>query len=775
VDGGSVRAWVWVTVAVCLSLAGPASAAADATAVPTNMFANPGFERGASSWRMDTGGGTEAEFRVDTEDSAEGRYSALVSVGRTEEWGCQFGQVVEAGQVGKTYTFAAFLKAADAPLRVSLRVERSARPWDAAVSKQFELKPGGWTELHVTFRLEKAFPEGWFAYVACAQPNSRFRVDMMRLYEGEYVPFAELERRSPAPPTVRVFDTGTPSSSPLSAGELAHRTGWREIGPGRTGYGFAGNAVLLNGRVALVVRPGASGAELCSMEHGDATVRAALRPVGRHEGARVASVRLAKCGPEEGAVEATFEGKDGSLSLSFTLKMGQAFVRVDREPGVTGLRVEAPCRFVVMPDFFADDIVIDAREQPGEVAELPSENFLLHMVGDGDAIVMTVSGSKDEPIAVRLGGEESARRIIASAVQYGSDDSIWVAVLAAPGIWHVRDVSAEDRGKVLDLDWTAPYPAQWRVDWRRSDGLTDTWEMVMETRDGNYIKHDVSGGRSRLGPDRRRWTTVLGWFEYPCWADRSRRGHFQPLKKVLTFDGPALIYPIDRTADTPLDRYTIVDLVRETLGVGPCQYILDLEGQRSQYKGIATCGARDTLNPIYEKGEQKRQKARIERTLKDVVVFIRHIRGRIESYRRFAHEIRDYLRQQKTAHPELAGEIDELITLTTMLDEHYEARKARIKTPEYAQDLADRFRATLLDYEGPDAFQKCRQFTKAWVEIGSNQDELVGECRWIMKMIRQRAGLIMARQPRMADICTEVRRRARSVMRNPAGHEGATH
>ena len=40
-----------------------------------------------------------------------------------------------------------------------------------------------------------------------------------------------------------------------------------------------------------------------------------------------------------------------------------------------------------------------------------------------------------------------------------------------------------------------------------------------------------------------------------------------------------MIYPINRCRETPLEEFTVVDVVRATLGVGPCEYILDVEGQ----------------------------------------------------------------------------------------------------------------------------------------------------------------------------------------------------
>ena len=124
---------------------------------------------------------------VDTGDAVEGKQCALLTLG-TVPWG-QFGQKVKAGQVGKTYTCAAFVKPLGEPVRARLEVERAGRPWDRAVrGKDTELPKDRWTELHVTFRVDTPYPEGWSAYIHCGQPGARLRADQFRLYEGDYAP-----------------------------------------------------------------------------------------------------------------------------------------------------------------------------------------------------------------------------------------------------------------------------------------------------------------------------------------------------------------------------------------------------------------------------------------------------------------------------------------------------------------------------------------------------------------------------------------------------------
>ena len=98
---------------------------------------------------------------------------------------------------------------------------------------------------------------------------------------------------------------------------------------------------------------------------------------------------------------------------------------------------------MVLPDFFADDIVIDAAEIPVATAELPSENFLLHLLPDRDAMLMTVAGNREHDARIDLSGQDRHRVIDRSRMYYGAGGKIWVAVLPGRGIWHARDIARQ--------------------------------------------------------------------------------------------------------------------------------------------------------------------------------------------------------------------------------------------------------------------------------------------------------------------------------------------
>ena len=134
---------------------------------------------------------------------------------------------------------------------------------------------------------------------------------------------------------------------------------------------------------------------------------------------------------------------------------------VQAEPGTGAgkLRVECPGRFVVLPDFFADDITIDATRLPLDAVELPSENFVLHLTGEGDAIAMCVFENRQQDVKVTLSGDGDQRIITGSEIGF-EGKKIWVALLEAPqDLAHARAEARRHRqGHPAGLEDAVPGP-----------------------------------------------------------------------------------------------------------------------------------------------------------------------------------------------------------------------------------------------------------------------------------------------------------------------------
>src|SRR5579862_1492564 len=617
---------------------------------------------------------------------------------------------------------------------------------------------------------------------------------------------------------VAAWDTGAASPAPLAAEALDRKAGWTKLEGSTPSSDLKGDLVVSNGRLLAAVRSKGSGVELYSLKSGKPIYRATLLPAS---GGAIDSIALPELGRGAAVLDIAWKG----VEARFRLPRGETFVESEALNGDTALRIECPGRFVVLPDFFADDILVDARKLALDKVELPSENFVLHFAGGHDAIVMGVFENRDQDVRVTLGGTGDERVITGSEVAYGKKGrKIWVSVLEGPGLWHSRDVGPADKKKILPLDWTMPFTAQWRVDFTRKDELTDSWDLLLPAPEGDgfvkpsWLAQDgkiseatrTSSGEvdrdaykpggpasDRLGPDRKRWTTVLGQVQYPCWTDRERKGYLQPLDhKKLVFDGPVLIYPLNRLADTPVEWYTPVDVVRNTLGVGPCQYILDVEGQKQEHVGRATCHVRTLLNETYGAGQQKAKHVDVEHYLGDALDFVTHIRNRILAYVEFGHDLGKYLASEAASHPEYKETADALEAIAKEIDVRVEARlesirknpklqsiasavaerKEDVTPPALAAQLNREFSITLLDYEGADWKDRLKkEYTDPLTAIGGEQDEMVGECRWVVKALRQKAGILMAMDPKVATLAAEVRNRTQKILRGGAAYEGARH
>ena len=134
-----------------------------------------------------------------------------------------------------------------------------------------------------------------------------------------------------------------------------------------------------------------------------------------------------------------------------------------------------------------------------------------------------------------------------------------------------------------------------------------------------------------------------------------------------------------------------------------------------------------------------------------------------------------YLDEQKKAHPELADFITEMENITKGIDAGIAKRKDKIRPRNTWSILPNEFRKNVMDMEGPEAFKQCKRITEAIVVVGGNQDELVGESRVHVKVLRQRAAMAMATNPAAADVAKEIRDRTQKILRNALSYEHPRH
>ena len=574
-----------------------------------------------------------------------------------------------------------------------------------------------------------------------------------------------------ARPGLEIWDTGKPSAEPLAPAALEAKSGWTKVAEAGA---IKGDAVLTNGRLTAVIRR-TGDTDL----YGASASRARVLLQGTN-GQPVAKLdKIAVTEVSKGAIAVEIQG--GAAAATLKLKKGDPALETSPGAGASRLRVEAPSRFVVFPDFFADDIVVDAAKVPIASIEAPSENFLLHLGGRNDAIVMAVFEHRDQDVRLSLAGDGEKRAFTGSEIQFGKSGKVWVSLLEGEGIWFTKTLDRRERGRVVPLGWKMPFPAYWRVDFTNSFELFDSWDMLLQTKEGGEFVRPTWFGEplQKVRPNRQMFDAAIGGMLYPAFADPQGNGFVQGFNEKgrmeISHVGPMLVYPINRLPTTPADQFTVVDIMRNTMGVGPCEHILDVEGQKQQLKGRATCSVQVELNQMYQAKQQKARKDDAETFLKQGETFVAHIRGRIHSYADYGHQMLALIAAKKKEQPALVPTLAPLEKLLGEIDASIASKMDKIKTPEDHAKLFAQFRKELLENEGADALEKCKAWTDALVSVGGTQDELVAHCRWVVKNVRQKAGLIMVQDPKAAPVATEVRAKAQEVLRAPSAHESARH
>jgi len=390
-------------------------------------------------------------------------------------------------------------------------------------------------------------------------------------------------------PFVRLYDTGTQSSDWLPVEAVAAKSGLVQVPVGDTTHIFKGDLAFGNDRLTVVIPAKGRGAMVYSLGSDGMSFGPDLVPMVKADDGKVSHVtafRIIENTSGAVAVEVTFTGP---ATATFRLAVGQPYVEVRPGAGMAGLHVVAWPRLIVTPDFFGDDMVF-ALDRTGRAGfRLPAENFVLGLGNSGNSMTMCVWQNRSASAQAEVWENPKCLPFKGWKIDCFEGKSIWVAFLEGKGLWHERLVPAADAGKALD--WKLPFPAKWRANLVRDNGFAEslTFESPPALTPGRYV-----------------------------------------------------IYPLDRTKATPLTEFTPVDILRNTLGVGPCQYILETEGLASAdnptpdnvmmwaEKQLKKKGGKDAADDIRER-------------LKAMAALVNRTESRIKRYADFAAEMKQLL------------------------------------------------------------------------------------------------------------------------------------
>lgn len=433
---------------------------------------------------------------------------------------------------------------------------------------------------------------------------------------------------TPDSPFTRLYDTVAPVPASLPANDSSAPRKWKALAEGDLTHAFAGDAAFMNGQLAIVLNSARGQADLYSRSKEGWCLRACLRPAdgnGLPAAAALTDIRIAENSSAATAVEAGFKSADGNLAFfRFRLAAGAFFLEVRGGKGASALAVIDDSSYVVVPDHFGDDLVFDcsdAQFSASSAVALPTDNVLLHLVDKGQAVIACVWGASTQRAWLRAQPCANGPASSVCTIDMKDSNSLWLAVCEDKDIWHAHSIPAADPNGVSPLEWKPPMAAQWRASLAGSDSSARSW---------TFAEANDPGGNDR-----------------PCRFDVGRTWVCLPASPALA-KATIVIYPIDRRKATPLDVFLLTDLMRETLGVGPCQYVLDAEGL-----GSAQAATVESVTAWIEKQLERKPARRQAEDIADrLAAMVRHVEAqqdRIEEYRRFARRVVEICQSSATS------------------------------------------------------------------------------------------------------------------------------
>ncbi len=235
-------------------------------------------------------------------------------------------------------------------------------------------------------------------------------------------------------PVVGLFDTVRPLTTVVSSGDLESKTGWQRVAEDKLDHGFQGDAVLWNRRVAAVMRRNEPGVEVYSCGPTGWKRQALLIPAGADVPKELLSVTTVANEGAEVAVEASYRAGDGqTLGLVCRVTPEASFVRADPRGDTRRLRIQTAGRFGVIPDFYTDDITLDATRIPMPKVCVPSENMVAHLLEGGQTLAVTLWDGPPQEVEMTLTGSGEQRVFSGTEIHFAKQGKVYLGFFDSAG------------------------------------------------------------------------------------------------------------------------------------------------------------------------------------------------------------------------------------------------------------------------------------------------------------------------------------------------------
>ena len=584
---------------------------------------------------------------------------------------------------------------------------------------------------------------------------------------------------------------------------------------GMCGVGFAGEQVMDNGVFVVTVKSGAAGVAVTTKGINGKATQLELVFRGKN-GVPAALGKVDNKKSDDG--ESTVHFVAGDCDVVLSLGEREPFVTLDSSSKDCSVEVRVKTCYTVLPDLFGYDLVYDPSRFKGDRISVPAENFFLNLIEGNSAMVMCVwpnsdnkeKATKDPLVELLMAGEGVTRRVTGSRIEFVGR-SVYVAVMEAKDIWYAQDVSKFQVQSPTRLEWKRPYDAQWRINTVVAEGKqskdlmtrSQSYELLYKPADLKRSNEDPhkrflsiekskvwSKGHPRVSEERTYQHIYPAWFDkkstwVAMYSDNARNvmlGRVKATKDDNVYD-LVVFYPLDRgkntPEDTPMDVFTPTDIMRNTLGKGPCEYVIDLEGIKPvrssgtkdrKLVGNATCSIwKDYVNrrlgPLRKKEKlSDKNKAELIIGIEDAGIFLHAVYDRIMAYNKFNDDFLAFAAESKedTKVKVIAERVGVISDSMKAMLVKYDLEKFKERL-DYCDETTVEISAQLND--GTAEYNPVQKLGQSFRKLGQAQDNAVSDCRRYVKSLRHEVSFVESSVPEVVAFVAAVRDKCAGILR----------
>ena len=455
-----------------------------------------------------------------------------------------------------------------------------------------------------------------------------------------------------------------------------------------------------------------------------------LDPQGRLAGP-IETIRVLRHASDEAVLESSAHSAGALVKATWTISGSRALVQVAPVGNADKLRIEVPMQCVVVPDRFGNDIVAD----PGALGEartaLPWGPLVTGFCGNRSDLLVLVCPDQRQKTELRKGDGASFASV---DVAFGNH-AVSAGVITRQGAWHLEHFGTGGAADPLRFQWRMPCPASWRLtvqgDGQRFSTLfSDKESMVFDEKEGLFRRNKDFAATARLG----------------------------------------VIYLSGRTASTPPDVLTPVDLARDALGVQGAARTLDDDGVTGYRRAAGpTLWAElsvtiDSLRYLFERQLEVQDSVYARHLIDDLPLFVEGMDQRLKEYVDFAREIQGLSTTLETSNPSAAKLIENLTTDAHKLGELGEKQLSLKNSQELLPLFAKLTQLTATDSsENRNRFE---QYRRELVRVMGPREEMLRSYRKLAIDVRVAAGNAMLTQAELVGPAEKIRALCQGVLRN---------